>query len=89
MHHESVTTNYAWLPHNVNESIVTPEKYLGMPIQPLGDRQRFHKEHIEGCVDYYREKGNECLQFEKERIAQALHQPRVSLVMSMPKCIKC
>ena len=41
MHHASVSTNYPWLPHNmdpVNNPI--PEQYRGMPLKTLGDSHR-------------------------------------------------
>jgi hypothetical protein len=44
MHHVSVSTNYPWLPHNmdpVNNPI--PEEYREMPLQPLGDRHKVYE----------------------------------------------
>ena len=41
MHHSRVSTNYPWLPHNVDpENNPVPEEYIGMPLQPLGNRQQ-------------------------------------------------
>lgn len=44
MHYNKVSTNYAWLPHNVNSSIPTPEEYKGMAVQPLGNKQAFYED---------------------------------------------
>ena len=94
MHRPSVTRNYAWLPHNLNQSIGTPTKYQGMPIQPLGDRHAFYEEMIRGCVKYYGDEGQKCLNFEKSRIEKALQQPKVSLRESESRvksivCLTC
>ena len=51
MHYESVTKNYAWLPWNVDPSVPTPDEYKNMPIQPLGDKQSFYEDNIEGCYE--------------------------------------
>ncbi len=41
MQHDRVSTNYPWLPHNVDpENNPIPVEYIGMPLQPLGDRQK-------------------------------------------------
>ncbi len=41
MQHDRVSTNYPWLPHNVDpENNPIPDEYIGMPLQPLGDRQK-------------------------------------------------
>jgi hypothetical protein len=41
MQHERVSTNYPWLPHNIDpENNPIPDEYIGMPLQPLGDRQK-------------------------------------------------
>lgn len=54
MQQDHVTTNYDWLPHNTLPKLYpTPEGYVGMPIQPLGNRQEFYSEYIRGCIDHY------------------------------------
>ena len=54
-----VSTNYPWLPHNINPSIPTPEKYKNMSLQPLGDRESFYQDFIQGCRDYWRDSHGE------------------------------
>jgi hypothetical protein len=39
MHHSKTSDNYAWLPHNMDPSLPVPERYKGMAVQPLGNRQ--------------------------------------------------
>ena len=52
--HDHVTTNYDWLPHNTLPQLYpTPEGYVDMPIQPLGNKQEHYSEYIRGCIDYY------------------------------------
>ena len=77
----SVTTNYAWLPHNVDSSIPTPFEYHDMPIQPLGHRQQFYEEWIQQCVKYYGTKGSMCLDHEMFRLDHSTVQPKVRTVM--------
>jgi prolyl 4-hydroxylase len=81
MHHDHVSTNYPWLPHNVDPSIPTPDEYKDMPIQPLGEgAQQRYEEFMQGCVDFYnaqdKPKGDRCIQNERERIAMTLRQPQ-------------
>lgn len=71
-----MSTNYAWLPHNVDPSIKTPRKYVGMPINPLGDRQSFHDTFMKGCRDNFGViKGIICGSNDADRIHMNLHQP--------------
>jgi hypothetical protein len=76
MAHASVSTNFPWLPHNMDPSIEIPEEYKGMVIQPLGDRQSFYENLIKGCEDSYDGKGARCIENEKDRIAMTLRQPQ-------------
>ena len=84
MHHQRVTTNYPWLPHNqVNTSSTTapttPDEYQNMPLQPLGDIQSRFEHYMNGCFEYYEQKsgkGMRCIQTERERIAMTLRQPK-------------
>jgi hypothetical protein len=75
MHHDSVTTNYPWLPHNMDPSIPAPE-YRNMPIQPLGNRQEFYNNMIQGCIDYYPNEADRCLAHERDRVDMSLRQPQ-------------
>jgi len=75
MQHARVSTNYPWLPHNTDSSIETPEEYKDMPIQPLGDKQSFYDNYVQGCVEQYENKGDRCLNNERDRIAMTLRQP--------------
>lgn len=66
-----VSSNYPWLPHNTDPgNNPTPEMYQGMPIQPLGDRQSFYHEYIQGCKDYWKEDGKDhlCDEYELQRL---------------------
>jgi hypothetical protein len=76
MAHASVSTNFPWLPHNVDPSIETPEEYKGMPLQPLSDRQAFYENYMKGCVDTFEGKGERCIENERERVAMNLRQPQ-------------
>ena len=77
MHHETVSDNYAWLEHNLDPSIPVPEKYKDMPIQPLGDRQSFYNDFLNGCVDHFGSKnGKRCISTEADRIEMSLRQPQ-------------
>lgn len=76
MHHSTVTSNFPWLPHNVDHSIPTPEEYNTSVLQPLGDRQSFYTETIAGCVDFYGTAGGRCLSNERTRIKMSLRQPK-------------
>lgn len=77
MHHKSASTNYAWLPHNVDPAHhKTPAAYRNMPVQPLGNRQAEFEEYIEGCVAFYDTNGKRCKTGEKDRIDMTLRQPK-------------
>jgi prolyl 4-hydroxylase len=77
MHHQAVSTNYEWLPHNVHPARnPTPPAYQDMVVQPLGDRQREADDFLAGCVDFYGIKGHRCLSNEKTRVAMNLRQPK-------------
>jgi hypothetical protein len=77
MHYNGVSDNYPWLPHNVDpEHNPTPQKYKDMVIQPLGDRQKFYEDFLQGCVDKFDSKGKRCVTNERERIAMSLRQPQ-------------
>jgi hypothetical protein len=82
MHHINVSTNYPWLPHNVDPSLPTPPEYVGMPIQPLGDRQTFYQELLKSCEEHFGPKGD-CLGGEIERLEMSQRQPQ-SMKVSLP-----
>ena len=76
MQYASVSTNYPWLEHNVDHSKPVPKEYEDMVIQPLGDRQSFYKEFLQGCKDHFGKKGARCVQNELDRVAMTLRQPQ-------------
>jgi len=77
MHHDHVSRNFPWLPHNVDpENNRVPEEYKDMPIQPLGDRQSVYEKYMKGCTDYYHESPNDCYQTEINRLKMSLRQPQ-------------
>ena len=77
MHHNFVSDNYAWLPHNLDPSLPVPDEYKDKPIQHLGDRQSFYNEFLDGCVKFYGEKGGRrCISTERDRIEMSLRQPQ-------------
>jgi hypothetical protein len=45
-----------------------------MAVQPLGDRQAAYDEMIEGCVEFYKEKGFRCREYEADRVRMSLRQ---------------
>jgi hypothetical protein len=77
MHQDHVTTNYDWLPHNTLPQLYkSPEGYVAMPIQPLGNRQEIYSEYIRGCIEFYEIHGRRCLDTERERINMNKRQPQ-------------
>lgn len=76
MHYARVSDNYAWLPHNVDPSIPTPDRYKGMAVQVLSDMQSVYDESMEGCHKTYDSKYQRCASNERDRIAMNLRQPR-------------
>eukprot|EP00559_Dactyliosolen_fragilissimus_P001203 CAMPEP_0184864954 /NCGR_PEP_ID=MMETSP0580-20130426/16490_1 /TAXON_ID=1118495 /ORGANISM="Dactyliosolen fragilissimus" /LENGTH=434 /DNA_ID=CAMNT_0027363931 /DNA_START=35 /DNA_END=1339 /DNA_ORIENTATION=+ len=73
---DGVSTNYAWLPHNVDpENNPTPPEYVGVPVQHFSERQSFYEEYVQGCRDYWEEEGHYCDEFEQDRIHQLIDQP--------------
>lgn len=77
MHHAKVSTNYAWLPHNVDPANnPVPDAYKDMAVQPLGNRQSEIDDFMKGCMDYYENKGKRCMSNEEERVTMSLRQPK-------------
>lgn len=87
MQYVDVSTNYPWLPHNQDPSLPVPKEYKDMVLQPLGNKQEFYRDFLQGCKDAFGKKGTRCTQNELDRIAMTLRQPQsmqnyVSLVES-------
>jgi len=76
MQYSEASTNYPWLKHNMDPSIPVPEEYKGMVPQPLGDKQTFYKDFLQGCIDSFGKKGKRCVQTELDRVAMTLRQPQ-------------
>lgn len=79
MHHRSVSTNYPWLPHNVDPlNHPTPSEYDGMKLQPLGNVEERYNHYMNGCIAKYggSGKGTRCLENEKDRWEMSLRQPQ-------------
>jgi hypothetical protein len=80
IHHHDVSTNYAWLPHNVDPANhPTPPEYEDMPIQVLGDMKSKYDNYVAGCMRYYNETDTDtsvCRRNERDRISMCLRQPQ-------------
>ena len=76
IHYHHVSTNYDWLPHNLNPSIRTPKEFEEMVPQPLGNKQEFYNHFMKTCRDAYGKKGIRCQQTEDDRVAMNLRQPQ-------------
>lgn len=77
MHYAAISTNYPWLEHNVDPNVPTPKEYEDMVAQPLGDRQQFYKDYLDGCRASFGAKGSSrCTSNEIDRIAMTLRQPQ-------------
>ncbi len=79
---DALSTNYPWLPHNMNANEDTPEEYKGMPVQILGNRREIYDTYMEGCKEYWgKEFGHRgegakaCTSFERSRFRHNLDQP--------------
>jgi Trp operon repressor len=76
MQYMGVSTNYPWLPHNVNpENFPIPDRYKGMPLQLLGDRQKVYDDFMQGCQKHAEEYAPQCIENEILRIKRCLEQP--------------
>lgn len=92
--HHSVSTNYPWLPHNRHQegdndgSSSTsspkdsdhsiPPRYIGLPIQTLGNRQEFYATHLDKCRKAYKylNQSSKCDFYEYERLLLNQRQPQ-------------
>eukprot|EP00804_Cyclotella_cryptica_P021530 CCRYP_005823-RB/>CCRYP_005823-RB protein AED:0.42 eAED:0.42 QI:104/1/1/1/0.66/0.5/4/324/478 len=78
IHHSKLSTNYAWLPHNLDKSLPVPKEYEGMPVQYLGDKQAEYDAFMKGCHEHYGKKGDTwsaCSVTEVDRIEMSFRQP--------------
>ena len=81
IHHGTISTNYAWLPHNIDpENHPTPKQYVGMPVQYLGNKQAEYEQFLKGCNDKYAISGKKksyspCDTTEEDRVEMSLRQP--------------
>lgn len=77
IHRHVVSTNYPWLPHNVDPANnPTPDEYKGMPIQTLGNRKQAYDDMIKGCVIKYPRSKGLCQEYEYDRVEMNLRQPQ-------------
>jgi hypothetical protein len=81
IHHTSISTNYAWLPHNnphlLSQSHPTPSEYQNMPIQYLGNKQAEYDAMIDACEAHYSSTGpnSVCKITEADRVEMSKRQP--------------
>lgn len=54
----------------------TPPQFQNQPLQPLGDKDTWYKGYLQGCVDHYGDKGQRCVNNERERVEMSLRQPQ-------------
>mmetsp|Transcript_18770 Transcript_18770/g.27819 ORF Transcript_18770/g.27819 Transcript_18770/m.27819 type:complete len:514 (-) Transcript_18770:428-1969(-) len=76
IHNARVSENYPWLEHNTDLSKPIPKEHHGRPIQPLGNRQQFYEDFMQGCREYYGKKGGACDATEQDRVLMSLRQPQ-------------
>lgn len=75
--HKIASQNYEWLPHNMDpEHNQVPKQFKDTVVQPLGDKQTFYQDFLDGCVAHFGKKGNRCVSSEDGRIAMSLRQPQ-------------
>mmetsp|Transcript_7041 Transcript_7041/g.17338 ORF Transcript_7041/g.17338 Transcript_7041/m.17338 type:complete len:534 (+) Transcript_7041:184-1785(+) len=91
--HNSVSTNYPWLPHNLNNTTKylnhenddddirhngVPPRYIGQPLQTIGNREAFYATHLDNCRTAYAStnESSKCDYFEYERILLNRRQPQ-------------
>jgi prolyl 4-hydroxylase len=76
VHHSTVSTNYPWLPHNIDPANnPTPSHMKDQPLQPLGNRQAEYERLMQGCRDKYGKRGGMCDNTERDRISMVMRQP--------------
>jgi hypothetical protein len=76
--HDRVSTNYPWLPHNVDpDHNEIPVQFQNKPIQVLGDRQDLYLQHVEGCRNHYApDNSPKCDWYEWNRLLRNRRQPQ-------------
>jgi len=74
----SASTNYPWLPHNVDPEHHAPPPLLkDTPLQILGDRQKAFLDHLDGCRERSQiEDPTRCDFYENYRILMNRRQPQ-------------
>ncbi len=76
IHHRKISTNYPWLPHNVDPANnPTPPEYKDMPLQMLGDKQASYDSFLDGCKSKYPKYARVCETTEADRVEMSLRQP--------------
>jgi len=71
-----MSDNFPWLPHNMDpENNPVPDRYQGMPLQILGDRQKAYDELVNGCRKHYGMRKSACDFTERDRIEMNSRQP--------------
>lgn len=82
--HHQVSTNYDFLPHNVDPSLPAPISKKDMPIQRLGDRQNMYMRHLNACRNHHSSEGNShlCDSFEYDRLLMNRRQPQSMVNMT-------
>jgi hypothetical protein len=75
MHRSAISTNYPWLPHNIDTTKIhkVPTQYVDMPLAVLGDRTTFYQHIMQGCMEHYGEE--RCTQSEQNRMQKIRTQP--------------
>eukprot|EP00571_Detonula_confervacea_P012213 CAMPEP_0172297392 /NCGR_PEP_ID=MMETSP1058-20130122/432_1 /TAXON_ID=83371 /ORGANISM="Detonula confervacea, Strain CCMP 353" /LENGTH=525 /DNA_ID=CAMNT_0013006541 /DNA_START=229 /DNA_END=1809 /DNA_ORIENTATION=+ len=80
IHHQKLSDNYAWLPHNVDpENNPTPPEYEGKNVQYLGNKQQEYDEFMKGCEAHYGgghgRSSSACYTTERDRVEMSFRQP--------------
>eukprot|EP00581_Thalassiosira_minuscula_P005635 CAMPEP_0183738450 /NCGR_PEP_ID=MMETSP0737-20130205/54570_1 /TAXON_ID=385413 /ORGANISM="Thalassiosira miniscula, Strain CCMP1093" /LENGTH=484 /DNA_ID=CAMNT_0025972981 /DNA_START=478 /DNA_END=1928 /DNA_ORIENTATION=- len=71
-----ISTNYPWLPHNIDPGTPAPKVMEGMPLQPLGDRQSVYNDHLRRCREFAGRDSNQCDIYEYDRMLMNQRQPQ-------------
>ena len=76
IHHATISSNYAWLPHNLDPSLPVPKQYKDMPVSPLPGVAERYENFMKGCMEKFGKRGKACLQTEQDRVEMSLRQPQ-------------
>ena len=83
MHHSHVSSNFAWLPHNLDPSLPVPDRFKATApnrmVTPLPNVQTRYEQYLQDCADFYnnrRGRGERCYQSELDRLEMTLRQPQ-------------